>query len=146
MIGTDSVLFDEPVYNVNIFDLSNSERIDLLIRFSEEDGVPKHFNHIYLVVYEKSLHQYVIKHDFVLNNLQTSNKYAAPIDTKPLDMPYTNLSNIPKSQIAMNRMRILVSRAPGLGYWIQGHMMSEGEADAPKIGTVEDWYFVCADA
>lgn len=61
-------------------------------------------------------------------------------------MPYTNLSTIPKSQIVMNRMRILLSRPPGLGYWMQGHMMSEGQADAPKIGTIEDWYFICSDS
>ena len=120
-----------------------AERVQLLIKFGSAEGIPSNINNYYLICFDDSVGDYVIKYRFGLNQLSTANKYADPIQTKPIPVPFYNLSTYTKSQIAVNRMRPLLSRPSDMTFLINGHYMYDmGETDNPKIGTVEDWYII----
>jgi FtsP/CotA-like multicopper oxidase with cupredoxin domain len=143
VIGTDSALFNKPVNNVNQFDMGVAERVELLIKFGPENGIPLNVNNVYLICYDVNYAGSVVKYRFQLNQVVAPNKYADPVKTLPLPVPFTDLTTIPKSQIVANRMRPLLSRPSDQKFVINGHyMFNMGETDNPKIGTVEDWYIV----
>lgn len=143
VIGTDSALFNNPVHNVNTFDLGVAERVEFLAKFDEMNEVPANIQHFYLVCFDGVADSYVIKQKFVLDDIPTENKYNDPIETDPLPLPFTDLSIIPKQSIAVNRMRALFSRPAEKNFVINGHYMFDmGASDLPQIGTVEDWYII----
>lgn len=110
--------------------------MDLLIKFGSENGIPLGVNNFYLICYDYNLKDYVIKHHFKLDRTVSNNKYPDPHLTKPLNVPFYNLANIPKSQVAVNRMRPLLSRPSDTRFLINGHYMYDmGETDNPQIGT-----------
>lgn len=123
IIGTDSALFNNPVNNINQFDLGVAERVELLIKFGPENGIPSNIKNFYLICFDSNFGDYVIKYNFTLNQVIANNKYADPVKTKPLPVSFTDLSKIPKSQIALNRMRPLLSRPSDTRFLINGHYM-----------------------
>lgn len=110
--------------------------MDILIKFGPENGIPANVNNFYLICYDGNAGDYVIKLKFSLNQIKTQNKYKDPTATQPLPLPFYNLSTMPKSQIAVNRMRALFSRPSDERFVINGHyMFNMGQTENPKIGT-----------
>lgn len=141
MIGADSTLFDKFIPNQNRFDLGVAERIELLVTFNQASGIPKEVQYFYLTCNDGNIGGTVVKYRFQLLNMPDAPRSTAlPIS---LNQPFTNLSSISSSAIAVKRMRPLLSLPRDGKFVINGHYMFDmGASDNPKIGTTEDWFMI----
>lgn len=141
MIGADSTLFDKFIPNQDRFDLGSAERIELLATFSQASGIPKEVQYFYLTCNDGNIGGTVVKYRFQLVKVPD----APRTTTLPMSLkqPFTNLSLVSSSAIAVKRMRPLLSLPRDGKFVINGHYMFDmGASDNPKIGTTEDWLFI----
>lgn len=141
MIGADSTIFDKFIPGQDRFDLGAAERVEILFQFNEASGVPKGVNYFYLTCDDGNAGGSVVKYKFKLINSYDSYR-DVQIPTGSIN-PYTDLSKVKTNKIVLKRMRPLLSLPRDEKFVINGHYMFDmGASENPKIGTVEDWYFV----
>ena len=127
-IGADGALFHSPIHNLNKFYLAGGERLDLLIKF---DSVPASVSKVYVICYDGAdkEQRYVAKLIYSLNSSAVGNRYADPNKFSSLSVPFFNLSQIAKANIAVRRMRPLFSRPAEITFSINMHPSFEKAAN-----------------
>lgn len=70
MIGADSVLFHEFIKNQTSFDFGVAERVEILIKFDPQSGVPKQINSFYLICEDTNEDKVVVKYKFAIQQHQ----------------------------------------------------------------------------
>lgn len=144
VIGADSTLRKTPVPNVEKVFLAPAERVEILIDFDTVTG-----DKVYLMADEADFTDAANfapnkLTEFSLEDGATGGKKVAA----DLAVDQISLREIADDQIAVKRMRVLTwdfpVEEPG-EFGINGHIrMHDGLSENPKLGTVEDWYFVNA--
>jgi len=109
IIGTDTSLFNSVIQGISQFQLAGGERLDILIKF---DNIPQIISNVYVLCYDdyETINSFVVKEIFTLKSDTINNKYKDPLTFNSIPLPFTNLSNVPPSNISTIRMRALFSR------------------------------------
>lgn len=78
-----------------------------------------------------------------MNDEPVPERMKMPSDYITLNVPFTNLSQFPQSQVSVRRMRPLFSLPYDTRFMIGAHYMFQmGATDQAKIGTIDDFYMI----
>ena len=151
-------MFRDPIEGFDQVSMGSAERVDILINF--QSSLPAGIEFVYIVCYDNNEAKYVLKHRFslpwatanpssgqgqpnILNHLTAAAvadpKVADPHYIKSLtfSLPFTDLSSLPDSAIAVKRHRPLFSLPRDSRFMIGAHYMFEmGASENSQIGSV----------